>query len=88
MKKFYLLIALTVMLFATPMTEEKALELFNSIKQGEYTQVVALWDNEMKIKTQSRSSARKSLWEEDEDPIDDKDNASYYPKDGAVGHYP
>lgn len=81
MKKFYLLIALTVMLLATPMTEEKALKLFNSIKQSEYAQVVALWDNEMKIKTQSRSSARKSLWEEDEDPIDHKDNSAYFPKD-------
>jgi len=35
----------------------------------------------MKIKSQSRSSGRKSLWEEDEDPIDSKDNATYYPRE-------
>lgn len=81
MKKLYLLIALTVMLLATPMTEEKALELFEAIKQSEYSAVVALWNNEMKIKTQSRSSGRKSLWDDDEDPIDDKDNAAHYPVD-------
>ena len=81
MKKLYLLIALTVMLLATPMTEEKALELFEAIKQSEYSAVIALWNNEMKIKTQSRSSGRKSLWDDDEDPIDDKDNAAHYPVD-------
>lgn len=70
---------------ASPLTEEKALELFNAIKNSEYSAVVALWDNEMKIKSQSRSSGRKSLWDEDEDPIDDKDNAARYPKDVA-GH--
>ena len=81
MKKLYLLIALTVMLLAAPLTEEKALELFNAIKQSEYSAVIALWDNEMKIKTQSRSSGRKSLWDDDEDPIDNKDNAAHYPKE-------
>ena len=69
------------MLLATPMTEEKALELFEAIKQSEYSAVIALWNNEMKIKTQSRSSGRKSLWDDDEDPIDDKDNAAHYPVD-------
>ena len=66
---------------AAPLTEEKALELFEAIKTSEYSQVVALWDNEMKIKSQSRSSGRKSLWDDDEDPIDAKDNAAHYPKD-------
>ncbi len=65
---------------AMPMTEEKALELFDAIKQSEYSWVVAQWDNEMKIKTQTRSSGRKSLWDDDEDPIDNKDNAAHYPK--------
>ena len=63
---------------ATPLTEEKALELFNAIKQSEYSWVVSQWDNEMKIKTHSRSGGRKSLWDEDEDPIDNKDNSSYH----------
>ena len=66
---------------ATPLTEEKALELFNAIKQSEYSWVVSQWDNEMKIKTHSRSSGRKSLWDEDEDPIDNKDTAGHYPKE-------
>ncbi len=66
---------------AAPLTEEKALELFDAIKQSEYSWVVSQWDNEMKIKTQTRSSGRKSLWDDDEDPIDDKDNSTYYPKD-------
>jgi len=82
MKKIYLLLLLTVMLAASPLlTEERALELFNAIKQSEYSRVVALWDNEMKIKSQSRSSGRKSLWDEDEDPIDNKDSATYYPRE-------
>jgi len=82
MKKIYLILLLTVILAASPLlTEERALELFNAIKQSEYSRVVALWDNEMKIKSQSRSSGRKSLWDEDEDPIDDKDSATYYPRE-------
>jgi hypothetical protein len=81
MKKLYVLVLLTVMLMASPLTEEKALELFDAIKQSEYSWVVAQWDNEMKIKTQTRSSGRKSLWDDDEDPIDAKDNASHYPVD-------
>jgi len=63
------------------MTEEKALELFNAIKQSEYSWVVSQWDNEMKIKTQTRSSGRRSLWEDDEDPIDNKDNSAHYPQE-------
>ena len=88
MKKIYILVLLTVMLLATPMTEEKALELFEAIKQSEYSWVVSQWDNEMKIKTQSRSSGRKSLWDDDQDPIDSKDNAIRYPQDRVVvgGH--
>ncbi len=66
MKKIYIFVALTVMLMAAPLTEEKALELFESIKQSEYSWVVAQWDNEMKIKTQSRSSRRKSLWDDND----------------------
>ncbi len=68
------------MMFASPLlTQERALALFNAIKQSEYSRVVALWDNEMKIKSQSRSSGRKSLWDDDQDPIDDKDNSTYQP---------
>ena len=85
MKKIYILILLTLILMAAPLTEEKAMELFNTIKQSEYSWVVSQWDNEMKIKTQTRSSGRKSLWDEDEDPIDEKDNASLYPKDHPAG---
>ncbi|CAA6809831.1 MAG: Unknown protein [uncultured Sulfurovum sp.] len=81
MKKIYILISLTLMLMAAPLTEEKALELFETIKNSEYSRVVALWDNEMKIKSQSRSSGRKSLWDDDEDPIDAKDNASHHGAD-------
>ncbi|CAA6813729.1 MAG: Unknown protein [uncultured Sulfurovum sp.] len=62
-------------------SEEKALTLFESIKQSEYSWVVVQWDNEMKIKTQTRSSGRKSLWEDDEDPIDAKDNSVRYPRE-------
>jgi hypothetical protein len=85
MKKIYILISLTLMLMATPLTEEKVMELFDAIKQSEYSWVVSQWDNEMKIKTQTRSSGRKSLWDEDEDPIDEKDNSALYPKDHPVG---
>jgi len=80
MKKIYLILLLTIILYASPiLSEERALEIFNAIKQSEYSRVVALWDNEMKIKTQSHSSGRKSLWEEDENPIDNKDKSTYYP---------
>jgi len=86
MKKIYLILLLTVILVASPLlTEERALELFNAIKQSEYSRVVALWDNEMKIKSQSRSSGRKSLWDEDEDPINNKDNAAHYPREHPAG---
>ena len=82
MKKIYLILLLTIMLVASPLlSEERALELFNAIKQSEYSRVVALWDNEMKIKSQSRSSGRKSLWVEDEDPIDNRDSTAYYPRE-------
>ncbi|RUM69662.1 MAG: hypothetical protein DSZ07_04230 [Sulfurovum sp.] len=79
MKKIYLLLLLTVILVASPLlSKDRALELFNAIKQSEYSRVVALWDNEMKIKSQSRSSGRKSLWDDDEDPINNKDNSAHY----------
>jgi len=82
MKKIYLILLLTVILVASPLlSEERALELFNAIKQSEYSWVVAQWDNEMKIKSQSRSSGRKSLWDDDQDPVDDKDNSSYSPRE-------
>lgn len=82
MKKIYLIILLTVIVFASPLlSEEKAMALFESIKQSEYSWVVGQWNNEMKIKSQSRSSGRKSLWEDDQDPIDDKDNSTYYPNE-------
>ena len=67
MRNIYILVLLTVMLLATPMTEEKALELFEAIKQSEYSRVVSQWDN-------------------DEDPIDSKDNAIRYPQDRVDGH--
>ena len=86
MKKIYLILLLTVMMFAAPLlSEEKALALFESIKQSEYSWVVGQWNNEMKIKSQSRLSGRKSLWDEDEDPINDKDNSSYYPNEHPAG---
>ena len=82
MKKIYLLIGATLLLVAAPLTEEEAQALFDTIKQSEYSSVIALWDNEMKIKTQTRSSGRKSVWdddEEEEEPLDNKDHAGYYP---------
>ncbi len=86
MKKIYLIILLTVIVFASPLlSEEKAMALFESIKQSEYSWVVGQWNNEMKIKSQSRSSGRKSLWEDDQDPIDDKDNSTYYPNEHQAG---
>ena len=86
MKKVYLLLLLTVIVFASPLlSEERAMALFESIKQSEYSSVIALWDNEMKIKTQSRSSGRKSLWDDDQDPIDEKDNSTYYPNEHQAG---
>jgi len=72
MKKIYLILLLTIILYASPiLSEERALEIFNAIKQSEYSRVVALWDNEMKIKTQSHSSGKN--------PIDNKDKSTYYP---------
>ena len=82
MKKIYLIILLTVIVFASPLlSEERAMALFESIKQSEYSWVVGQWNNEMKIKSQSRSSGRKSLWEDDQEPIDEKDNSTYYPNE-------
>lgn len=82
MKKIYLIIGATLLLAAAPLSEEEAQALFDSIKQSEYSSVIALWDNEMKIKTQTRSSGRKSVWDEEdeeEEPLDNKDHAGYYP---------
>jgi len=61
MKKI-IFIVLTVGLMASPMSEDKALALFEEIKRTEYNWVLAQWKNEMTIKTQSRSSVRKSVW--------------------------
>lgn len=78
MKKIYIIIGLTLLLLASPMGEERALALFNSIKQSEYNWVVEQWDAEMQIKTQSRSSTRKSVWERDENPRDIRENIALF----------
>lgn len=82
MKKIYLIIGATLLLAAAPLTEEEAQALFNAIKQSEYSAVITLWDNEMKIKTQIRSSGRESVWDdedEEDEPLDNKDHSGYYP---------
>ncbi len=61
MKKIYILLIITIALMASPMPEDKALSLFASIKKSEYNWVLDKWEKEMKIKTRSRSSSRKSL---------------------------
>lgn len=62
MKKIYILIILTIGLMASPMPQDEALSLFKEIKDKEYNWVLAQWSKEMTIKTQSRSSTRKSVW--------------------------
>lgn len=77
MKKIYILFVLSVGLMASPMPEQQALDLFASIKKGEYDWVLAQWRNEMGIKTQSRSSLRKSAWESSQQgniPVDQRTN--------------
>ena len=76
MKKLYLLIILTIIVVAAPITEEKALELFNKIKQSEYSWAVQQWNMEMKIKTNSRTSTRSSVWNNNQNPINPQSNAS------------
>ncbi len=78
MKKIYIIIGLTLLLLASPMGEERALALFNSIKQSEYDWVVEKWNAEMHIKTQSRSSTRKSVWERDENSRDIRENIALH----------
>jgi hypothetical protein len=78
MKKIYVILGLTLLLMAAPMGEERALALFNSIKQSEYSWVVEQWDAEMHIKTQSRSSTRKSIWESDHNPRDIRENMALH----------
>ena len=49
------------MLSATaPMTEQEARPLFQEIKKSEYRWVLTQWRKEMRIKTRSRSSSRRS----------------------------
>lgn len=74
MKKIYIILGTTLLLLASPMGEERALALFNGIKQSEYDWVIEQWDGEMKIKTNSRSSTRKSVWKRDENVIDIRSN--------------
>jgi len=81
MKKIYILILFTVILSASPLlSEEEALKVFQTIKQHEYHTVVKLWEKEMRQQLHKRTSQRKSIWDEDQNPIDEKDHSSYYPK--------
>jgi len=63
MKKVYILILLTLILTARPLSEERVMELFEEIRQSEYLQVTAKWDNEIQTKSSSHSSHRKSIWD-------------------------
>ncbi len=84
MKKLYLLIILTIIVMAAPITKEKALELFEKIKQSEYSWVVRQWDMEMKIKTGSRTSTRSSVWDNNQNPINTQSNSSLVNRDITV----
>lgn len=66
------------MLMATPLSEEKVLALYDEIKQSEYAEVIALWNNEIKLKSQSRSSGRKSIWNTNKDFINKRDNSIFH----------
>jgi hypothetical protein len=61
-KQLLLLCLLSIGIVAAtpPMSEHKALSEFSQIKRSEYRWVLAQWKNEMHIKTQSRSSGRRS----------------------------
>lgn len=81
MKKKYILILSTVILSASPLLhEEEALEIFQTIKQQEYNAILKLWEEEMKQQRHSRTSQRKDIWDDDENPINEKDHSRYYPK--------
>ena len=84
MKKLYLFIILTIIVVATPLTEEKALELFEKIRQSEYSWVVQQWNMEMKIKTSSRTSTRSSVWNNNQNPTNTQSNASLINRDVTV----
>lgn len=81
MKKIYILILCTVFLSASPLLhEEEALKVFQTIKQQEYNTIVKLWEEEMKQRRHSRTSQRKDIWDDGENPINEKDHSRYYPK--------
>ena len=84
MKKLYLLIILTIIVIAAPLTQEKALELFDKIKQSEYSWAVQQWNMEMKIKTGSRTSTRSSVWDNNQNPNNPQSNASLINRDVNV----
>lgn len=84
MKKLYLLIILTIIVVAAPITQEKALELFDKIKQSEYSWAVQQWNMEMKIKTTSRTSTRSSVWDNNQNPSNTQSNASLINRDIKV----
>ena len=69
---------------ASPITEQKALEFFNKIKQIEYSWVVQQWDMEMKIKTNSRTSTRSSVWSNNQSPINLQSNDSLINRDSNL----
>jgi len=77
MKKIYTIITIgVVMLVAAPMAQEEALALFEKIRTSEYNWAVRQWEKEMKIKVHSRSSRRKSIWQENHEllPTETKSN--------------
>jgi len=55
-----LLLSLQILAATAPMTEQEAAPLFQKIKRSEYRWVLAQWRKEMQVKTQSRSSRRRS----------------------------
>ncbi len=62
MKYIWILIVASISLSGGIMPEAKALDLFVSIKKKEYNWVLQEWRKEMKIKTASRVSLRRSVW--------------------------
>jgi hypothetical protein len=88
MKTLYLIVFSSILLWSAPvMGEQEALALFSKIKKSEYHRVVSLWKQEIRLKTQARTSGRKSIWGDEDEPIDTKDHSSYFPKHktGTVG---
>jgi len=66
MKKIILSLMLVTGLMASPMLEQEAMALFESIKKSEYKWALAQWKDEMHIKTRSRASSRQSTWADKE----------------------